>query len=57
VNTARIEPSTHGRVRFNFKRRYANFIGGQWTPPLKGEYFENVTPVTCRDVGQRQTDQ
>jgi aldehyde dehydrogenase len=46
VSTVRIEPSTHGRVRVNFKKRYANFIGGQWTPPLKGEYFENVTPVT-----------
>ncbi len=28
------------------KARYDNFIGGQWVPPVKGEYFENVTPVT-----------
>jgi aldehyde dehydrogenase len=46
VSTVRIEPGTHGRVRVNFKKRYANYIGGQWTPPLKGGYFENVTPVT-----------
>ncbi|SHF64489.1 aldehyde dehydrogenase [Jatrophihabitans endophyticus] len=26
--------------------RYDNFIGGEWTPPSKGEYFENITPVT-----------
>jgi aldehyde dehydrogenase len=26
--------------------RYGNFIGGEWTPPSKGEYFENITPVT-----------
>lgn len=29
-----------------FKKRYANFIGGQWTPPVSGNYFENITPVT-----------
>ena len=28
--------------------RYDNFIGGQWVPPVKGQYFENVTPVTGR---------
>ncbi|MCW2527347.1 MAG: aldehyde dehydrogenase, partial [Pseudonocardiales bacterium] len=32
--------------------RYDNFIGGEWTPPSKGEYFENITPVT----GQAFTD-
>src|SRR5580700_10390110 len=46
VTTANINPSTHGRVHVNFKKRYANYIGGRWTPPIKGEYFENVTPVT-----------
>ena len=25
--------------------RYANFIGGEWVPPSKGEYFENTSPV------------
>jgi aldehyde dehydrogenase len=29
-----------------FKSRYANFIGGEWCAPAKGQYFENVTPVT-----------
>ncbi len=28
------------------KPRYENFINGQWTPPVKGEYFANTTPVT-----------
>ncbi len=32
--------------KIGFKSRYHNFIGGQWTPPVKGEYFENVSPVT-----------
>jgi len=26
--------------------RYDNYVGGEWTPPAKGEYFENITPVT-----------
>ncbi len=25
---------------FNFKNRYANFIGGEWVAPLEGKYFE-----------------
>ncbi|WP_030527153.1 acetaldehyde dehydrogenase ExaC [Phycicoccus jejuensis] len=28
------------------KGRYENYIGGQWVPPVKGNYFENITPVT-----------
>ena len=41
-----IDPSNHGNVRLQLKRRYANFIGGQWTPPVRGEYFANTTPIT-----------
>jgi aldehyde dehydrogenase len=25
--------------------RYGNFIGGEFVPPAKGEYFENISPV------------
>jgi len=32
--------------KVTFKKRYDNYIGGNWVPPVKGEYFENVTPVT-----------
>lgn len=28
-----------------FKTQYENFIGGKWTPPVRGEYFENISPV------------
>jgi len=28
-----------------FKRRYDNFIGGQWVAPVKGEYLDVITPV------------
>ena len=29
-----------------FKDRYDNFIGGAWTAPVDGQYFDVVTPVT-----------
>ena len=31
-----------------YASRYDNFIAGEWVPPVKGQYFENVTPVTGR---------
>jgi aldehyde dehydrogenase len=31
--------------KVTFKKRYENFIGGEWVAPVKGEYFENVSPV------------
>ncbi|PUA20245.1 aldehyde dehydrogenase [Glaciimonas sp. PCH181] len=32
-------------IKNPFKQRYDNFIGGKFVPPVKGEYFENVSPV------------
>ena len=26
--------------------RYGHYIGGEWVDPIKGEYFENISPVT-----------
>ena len=31
--------------KITFKKRYDNFIGGRWTPPATGAYFENLSPV------------
>jgi aldehyde dehydrogenase len=28
--------------------RYGHFIGGEWVDPVKGQWFENITPVTGR---------
>lgn len=28
-----------------FKTQYENYIGGEWVSPVKGEYFENISPV------------
>ena len=30
--------------------KYENFIGGQWVPPVRGQYFSNVTPVTGQPI-------
>jgi aldehyde dehydrogenase len=29
-----------------FRKRYGNYIGGEWVEPVSGQYFENITPVT-----------
>ncbi|UAB82250.1 aldehyde dehydrogenase [Marixanthomonas sp. SCSIO 43207] len=31
--------------RPNFKDTYDNFIGGKWVKPVKGDYFESISPV------------
>ena len=38
--------SSAGRLRIpGFpKKRYDNYIGGKWSPPVDGEYFDNITP-------------
>lgn len=38
-------PNTEGSI-VQFKESYDNYIGGQWTPPVNGQYFDNITPVT-----------
>jgi len=38
-------PGTPGS-KISFKKRYENFIGGKWVAPTKGQYFDNVSPVT-----------
>ncbi|QUQ66612.1 aldehyde dehydrogenase [Kutzneria sp. CA-103260] len=38
------KPGTDGSV-VQFKARYDNFIGGDWTPPAEGRYFDNPSPV------------
>ncbi|NWN82656.1 MAG: aldehyde dehydrogenase, partial [Halomonas sp.] len=29
----------------SFEKRYGNYIGGEFVSPVKGEYFDNVSPV------------
>ncbi|MGE0279834.1 MAG: aldehyde dehydrogenase [Rhizobiaceae bacterium] len=35
-----------------FQKSYDNFIGGKWVAPKAGKYFENISPVTGRPLGQ-----
>ncbi|MEM1300580.1 MAG: aldehyde dehydrogenase, partial [Pseudomonadota bacterium] len=35
-----------------FAKRYDNFIGGKFTPPKSGRYFENTSPVTGGVIGE-----
>jgi aldehyde dehydrogenase len=28
------------------RARYENFIGGKWVAPVKGAYFDNISPTT-----------
>ncbi|PRD42864.1 aldehyde dehydrogenase [Phyllobacterium phragmitis] len=35
-----------------FAKRYDNFIGGKWVAPKSGRYFENISPVTGRPLGE-----
>ena len=39
------QPGTEGS-KVTFKSRYDNWIGGEWVAPVKGNYFENISPVT-----------
>jgi aldehyde dehydrogenase len=38
------DPGSAGS-KVTFKPRYDNFIGGKFVPPVKGQYFDNPSPV------------
>ena len=42
-----LEPGKFGTA-VAFKKRYGNYIGGEWVAPAGGAYFDNVTPITGR---------
>ena len=42
--TVYAQPGAEGSV-VTFKSRYENYIGGEWVAPVKGQYFENPSPV------------
>ncbi len=33
-------------VKIPYKTQYENFIGGKWVAPVKGEYFDVISPIT-----------
>ncbi|QGU01177.1 Aldehyde dehydrogenase B [Corynebacterium kalinowskii] len=42
--TVYANPGAEGSI-VEFKKRYENFIGGQWVAPAGGKYMENLSPV------------
>src|SRR4051812_18696965 len=49
--STRVAPGSYG-YPLQLKKRYDNYIGGKWTPPASGEYFDNLTPVTGQTICQ-----
>ncbi|WP_310396260.1 aldehyde dehydrogenase family protein [Hymenobacter sp.] len=40
-----LEETTTVVARPKFKSHYDNFIGGKWVAPVKGQYFDNPSPI------------
>lgn len=38
--------------RPQFKDKYENFIGGKFVPPVKGEYFDNFSPIDGKIIAK-----
>ncbi|WLP93810.1 aldehyde dehydrogenase family protein [Psychrobacter sp. M13] len=36
----------------HFKEKYDNFINGEWTAPVDGEYFDNTSPIDGKVICQ-----
>lgn len=36
-------------VKIPYKAKYDNFIGGKWVAPVKGEYFDVISPITGKN--------
>jgi aldehyde dehydrogenase len=43
--TPAVKPEEYG-FPLQLKKRYDNFIGGEWVAPVKQQYYVNLTPVT-----------
>jgi aldehyde dehydrogenase len=44
-------PGTAG-AKIAYEARYDNFIGGSWLAPVKGQYFDVITPISGRPYTQ-----
>ena len=40
------------RGKVVWRTRYDNFIGGGWVPPMGGEYFTNISPITGKPIAE-----
>ena len=39
-------------AKVTYKPRYDNFIGGEFVAPVKGQYFDVITPITGQPYTQ-----
>ncbi|WP_374496151.1 aldehyde dehydrogenase [Zoogloea sp.] len=39
-------------AKIQYKSKYDNFIGGKWVAPVKGQYFDVITPITGQTYTQ-----
>jgi len=44
-------PGTPGS-KITFKPRYEHWIGGEWVKPVKGQYFEDISPVNGKPFAE-----
>ncbi|WNW13247.1 aldehyde dehydrogenase family protein [Pseudomonas sp. DTU_2021_1001937_2_SI_NGA_ILE_001] len=44
-------PGTEGAI-VSFKERYGNYIGGEFVPPVKGQYFTTTSPVNGKPIAE-----
>ncbi len=45
VNKTYVPPGQPGSI-VELKKRYGNYIGGKFIPPVKGQYMEDISPTT-----------
>lgn len=46
INISSALDTSHLDVKFPFKKKYGNFINGEFVEPKSGKYFDNITPIT-----------
>ncbi len=39
-------------AKIQYQAKYDNFIGGKWVPPVKGQYFDVLTPINGKHYTQ-----
>jgi len=39
-------------AKIQYKAKYDNFIGGKWVAPVKGQYFDVITPINGKNYTQ-----
>ncbi|MBC3539721.1 aldehyde dehydrogenase family protein [Rufibacter sediminis] len=47
-----VQEATSALKRPAFKERYEHFIGGEWVKPVRGEYFDNISPIDGKPFTQ-----